>query len=349
MTLYTNCDLAADTGAVTSPRRLPGHLCGDPASLMPVVEAFAMRIPADLLSRMQGPQCPLAKQFIPDPRELQDPCTDGDPLAEELQSPAPLIVHRYPYRVIFLVSNQCAAYCRFCMRKRRVRAQGQTLSRAVAESLAYIHQRKDINEVILSGGDPLMLSDSRLEEILGALRQIAHVKILRIHTRMPCVQPRRITSGFARLLASFHPLFINVHCNHPLEITGEAARALSRLADAGIPMGSQSVLLKDVNDRTETLHRLMEELLVNRVKPYYLHQIDRVPGTAHFRVSMEQALELMAGLRGRLSGMAMPHFMIDLPGGGGKMELLPESIVEKKSDHWIIRNFQGRIFRYPVG
>ncbi len=333
---------------LTAPGQLPEHLCNDPLSIMPVVEAFPMRIPPHLLALIQGPQDALARQFIPDPRELQDPCSDADPLAEEAQSPVPLIVHRYPRRVIFLVSSQCAAYCRFCMRKRRVATHTQGMSRAIQDSLDYIHRHAEINEVILSGGDPLMLPDDRLVEILTALRQQPHVRILRIHTRIPFVWPQRITPDLAHRLSSVHPFFINIHCNHPAEITPEAARACALLADAGIALGSQTVLLKGVNDRAEVLRNLMETLLCIRVRPYYLHQIDRVPGTVHFRVPVEKGLELMASLRGRLSGMAMPHFMIDLPGGGGKIELVPEAIVEKNTGHWIIRNFQGRRFHYPA-
>ncbi len=333
---------------ITTPDQLPGHLCHDPKSLRPVVRAFPMRISPYFLSLIRGPHDALARQVIPDPRELQDPCTDTDPLAEEEQSPAPLIVHRYPQRVLFLVSNQCAVYCRFCMRKRRVVTQSQIPPNAIASGLDYISRQNEINEVVLSGGDPLMLADEDLVEILTALKRIPHVKILRLHTRVVCTWPQRITPLLVQRLSSFHPLYINIHFNHPDEITPEAAQACTLLADAGIPLGSQTVLLKSVNDRPEVLYGLMEALLSIRVKPYYLHQIDRVPGTAHFQVPIDRSLELMDGLRGCLSGLAMPHLMIDLPGGGGKMELLPESIVQKNCDHWLIRNFQGRIFRYPT-
>ena len=235
------------------------------------------------------------------------------------------------------------------MRKRRVGLDTQVEPQALQDGLEYIRRSKQINEVVLSGGDPLMLSDGDLVQTLKDLRSIDHVRVLRLHTRVPCAWPQRVTPELAQSLTSFHPLFINIHFNHPNEITPEAALACSRLADAGIALGSQTVLLKGINDRPEVLLNLMEALLRIRVRPYYLHQLDRVPGTDHFRVPLDRSLELIAALRGRLSGMAMPHFMIDLPGGGGKMELLSESIIKKKSDHWLIRNFQGRIFNYPIG
>jgi len=339
---------AAGPSPITAPEQLPGHLCRDPEALRPVVQAFPMKINPYFLALINGPQDPLARQVLPDPRELQDHCTNADPLAEEEQSPAALVIHRYPRRVLFLVSNQCAVYCRFCMRKRRVGTQSQAAPREVKEGLDYIGRHSEINEVVLSGGDPLMLADDDLTMVLKALKRIPHVKIIRIHTRVACTWPQRITPRLAHCLSSFHPLFINIQFNHPDEVTPEAARACSLLAGAGIPLGAQSVLLNGVNDRLEVLQGLMEALLCIRVKPYYLHQIDRLPGTAHFQVPIERGLELMAGLRGRLSGMAMPHFMIDLPGGGGKMELLPDSIVQKGSDHWLVRNFQGQTFRYSI-
>lgn len=335
-------------GMITAPEQLPGGLCDNPAALGPVVKAFPMRVTPYFMSLIKAPRDALARQVIPDPRELQDLCTDSDPLAEEEQSPAPLVVHRYPQRVIFLVSNQCAVYCRFCMRKRRVAKPIHVTPQAVGEGLDYISRHNKINEVVLSGGDPLMLAGDDLMNILSTLQSIRHVQILRIHTRVPCAWPERISRLLAKHLSSFHPLFINIHFNHPDEITDEAARACSLLADAGIPLGAQTVMLRGVNDSQQVLFRLMEGLLRIRVKPYYLHQIDRVSGTAHFQIPLDRSLKLMAGLRGRISGMAMPHFMIDLPGGGGKMELLADSVVGKADGHWLIRNFQGRLFRYPT-
>ena len=307
-----------------------------------------MRITSHFLSLMKDSRDGLARQVVPDSRELDDPCAQADPLAEEEQSPAPLIVHRYPHRVIFLVSNTCAVHCRFCMRKRRVASSASVQPGDIEAGIDYIRRREEVNEVILSGGDPMMLADDDLLSILSTIRQIPHVRVLRIHSRIASVWPQRITMALVRGLAAFHPLFINFHFNHPDEVTTEAGQACALLADAGIPLGSQTVLLAGVNDCPEVLRGLMEALLCIRIKPYYLHQIDRVPGTAHFQVPIKKSLELMAGLRGRLSGMAMPHLMIDLPGGGGKMELLPESVIEQAPDYWLIRNFQGRVFRYPT-
>ena len=307
-----------------------------------------MRISSYFLGLIHRPGDPLACQVIPDPVELEDRCQLADPLTEEQQSPAPLIIHRYPRRVILLVSNQCAIYCRFCMRKRRIGLQHPVKPDDLRQALNYIRSCHEINEVVLSGGDPLMLGDEELTETLAALRRIAHVHVLRLHTRVPCAWPARVTRRLAQRLAAFHPLYINIHFNHPDEITPQAAMACMYLADVGIALGSQTVLLRGVNDQLEVLGRLFETLLGIRVKPYYLHQIDRVRGTAHFQVPLARSLELAAGLRGRISGMAMPHFMIDLPGGGGKIELTGESVVEKQAEYWLIRNFQGRIFRYPL-
>jgi lysine 2,3-aminomutase len=340
--------MSSSSPVIATPRQLPRSLCPDPQHLEPAARAFPMRITSHFLSLVKDPRDGLALQVIPDPRELDDPCAQADPLAEEFQSPAPLIVHRYPRRVIFLVTNTCAVHCRFCMRKRRVATSSPVQPRDIEAGMDYIRCRSEINEVILSGGDPMMLADDDLMYILSSLRQIPHVRVVRIHSRVASAWPQRITPALAGRLSAFHPLFINFHFNHPEEITPGAAQACSLLADAGIPLGSQTVLLAGINDRPETLLHLMEALLCIRVKPYYLHQIDRVPGTSHFQVPIHKSLELMAALRGRLSGMAMPHLMVDLPGGGGKMELVPESVVHKTPEYWLIRNFQGSVFRYPI-
>jgi lysine 2,3-aminomutase len=281
-----------------------------------------MRINPHYLSLIQAADDPIAKQVLPDARELDDHRSDPDPLNEESQAPVTQIIHRYPHRVIFLVSDQCPAYCRFCMRKRRLARQTRLSPDAIRRGIEYIRQTPQINEVILSGGDPFMLSDSQLLHILKTVRHIAHVRILRIHTRIPNSWPGRITPGLAAALSGFHPLYINIHFNHPDEISPPARQACTMLADAGIPLGSQTVMLQGVNDRVDILHRLFQTLLEIRVRPYYVHQLDRVPGTAHFRVPIDKALNLMQDLRQSLSGQAMPHFMVDLPGGGGKVELI---------------------------
>lgn len=333
---------------VTSLDQLDASVVIDAQQLERVVERFPMRISAHIMALIREGSAALARQVIPDMAELDDAQANADPLNEEAQSPAPQVIHRYPGRVLFLVSNQCAVYCRFCMRKRRVGNEERITREKLSAGLDYIRNHTGINEVILSGGDPLMLDDDTLLGILEALRKMPHVSVLRIHTRIPVAWPQRITPELADRLSGFHPLYVNIHFNHPDEIAPLTVGACTRLADAGIPLGSQTVLLRNVNDRRETLHRLFQQLLAIRVRPYYLHQLDHVPGSRHFQVPIQRALKIVHGLRGRISGQAMPHFMVDLPGGGGKVELLGDSVEEKTSTHWMIRNFQGEIFRYPI-
>jgi lysine 2,3-aminomutase len=234
------------------------------------------------------------------------------------------------------------------MRKRHSITGAKVDASALAEGFIYIKNSRQINEVILSGGDPLMLDDASLLDILASLRSLPHLRILRIHTRIPVVWPQRISPSLVRRLALLHPLYINVHVNHPSEITPETIRALDLMADAGIPLGSQTVLLHKINDRVGVLGALFETLLQNRIRPYYLHQVDRVPGTAHYQVPVEKGLSLMRCLQGHLSGMAIPRFMIDLPGGGGKIELLPENIIQKEAHCWEVINFDGRRYTYSL-
>jgi lysine 2,3-aminomutase len=330
----------------TLPVQLPDALCSNPDLLAPAADLFPMRINSHIVSLMNAPDDPLARQFIPSPKELGDQSGCCDPLNETGQSPTPLVVHRYPGRVIFLVSTRCAAHCRFCMRKRRHTTGAQVDASALLDGFTYIQNNRQINEVILSGGDPFMLGDASLLGIVAALRALPHLRTLRIHTRIPIVWPRRLTPSLVKRLAKFHPLYINVHINHPCEITSESTRALHLMADAGIPLGSQTVLLNKINDRVSVLRPLFEGLLQNRVRPYYLHQVDRVPGTAHYQVPIEKGLSLMRRLQGQLSGMAIPRFMIDLPGGGGKIELLPDHIIHKQANCWEVVNFNGRRFTY---
>lgn len=330
----------------TSPAQLPDAICSNPDQLAPAADLFPMRINSHVLSLMDTPDDPLARQFIPSPEELSDQSRCCDPLNETGQSPTPLVVHRYPSRVIFLVSTRCAAHCRFCMRKRHHITGAQVDASALIDGFTYIQRNRQINEVILSGGDPFMLHDASLLGILAALRALPHLRTLRIHTRIPIVWPRRLTPSLVKRLAEFHPLYINVHINHPGEITPETTRALHLMVDAGIPLGSQTVLLNNINDRVSVLRLLFEGLLENRVRPYYLHQVDRVPGTGHYQVPVEKGLSLMRRLQGQLSGMALPRFMIDLPGGGGKIELLPDRIIKKQANCWEVVNFNGRRFTY---
>ena len=330
--------------SVTSIEALAGRFDLSFEPLEPVIHSFPMRINPYYLSLIRRPGDPIWRQAVPDSAELADDAGTQDPLCEEALSPVPGLIHRYPDRVVLLVSQQCAMVCRFCMRKRRV---GAEMDR-IATGLDYLRRTPAVHEVILSGGDPLMLDDGHLARLLESIREINHVSLIRVHSRMPCTLPHRITDDLARLLRTFHPLYLNAHFNHPDEITDRSREACARLADAGIPLGSQTVLLRGVNDNAAVMHRLMEMLLTMRVRPYYLHQVDRVCGTAHFQVPPETGLSIMAHLRGRLSGMGVPHYMVDLPGGGGKVPLTPDYVVEKRPDHWILRNFEGRHFDYPI-
>lgn len=294
---------------------------------------------ADLIS---SPGDAVWRQCIPDIRELEDETQVADPLSEGALSPVPGLIHRYPDRVVLLVSNRCPVYCRFCMRKRHVGGTEDvpldpgTLERA----LAYIRSTTGIRDVILSGGDPLMLDDASLHMLLSRLREIPHIRIIRIGTRIPVTLPERVTPELCSMLRRFHPLYINTHYNHPAEITDASARACELLSDSGIPLGNQSVLLRGINDDVSIMRDLMTGLLDVRVKPYYIHQMDLIKGTAHFRTPVSRGLEIIRALRGHVSGMAVPHYVIDLPEGKGKVALLPEP-VEREGDMLILRTYQG--------
>jgi lysine 2,3-aminomutase len=332
--------------SVTSTVQLAQRFDVDPDRLDSVIRRFPMRINPYYLSLIRHPGDPIWRQAVPDPAEIADTIGTADPLGEEKRSPVSGLIHRYPDRVVLLASDQCAMYCRFCMRRRRVgsRVHGDDVGAAID----YIRGTASVREVILSGGDPLMLDDQPLARLLEALRTINHVRLIRIHSRMPCTLPHRITGDLTKLLHAFQPLFVNIHFNHPDEITEASSAACARLADAGIPLGSQTVLLKGINDDPVVMHRLLEALLVIRVRPYYLHQMDRVQGSGHFRVPLATGLKIMDRLRGRLSGMGVPSFMVDLPGGGGKVPLTPDYVVKKEKDRWMLRNFEGRMFFYAL-
>jgi lysine 2,3-aminomutase len=317
-------------------------------SLSAVVKRFPMRINPYYLGLMQKPYDPIWRQAVADPIELDDHLGESDPLCEKQQSVVPNLIHRYQNRVLFIVSDQCAVYCRHCMRKRWVGNTARVSKDTILQAIDYIIKNTVIDDVILSGGDPLLLEDHLLFDILDRLRRISHLKIIRIHSRIPCTLPQRITPELVQGLARFHPLWLNTQFNHPIEITAQAKKACALLADAGIPLGCQTVLLKDVNDSAEILAELMTRLLEIRVRPYYLHHPDRVRGTRHFWLSPQKGLSILEKLRGRLSGLAVPHYMIDLPGGGGKVALSPISILEKRPDFWRICNHEGRIYDYPM-
>ncbi len=320
----------------------------DSDMVSPVIEKYPMRINPYFLSLIQKKGDPIWKQCVPDIRELEDhEALTADPLFEEPQSPTPGLIHRYPDRVVFMVSNQCAVYCRHCMRKRRVGEKYGISADTIERGIAYIQSDPAIRDVILSGGDPLLLADDKIEELLTRIDKIPHVDMIRIHTRVPCTLPQRITNDLVSVLKQVAPVYVNIQFNHPNEITFQSSQACDMLADAGIPLGAQTVLLKGVNDDPGVMMRLMRCLLKIRVRPYYLHHGDPVKGTGHFRTTIKKGLEIMHHLRGRLSGMGVPYYMIDLPKGGGKVPLLPEYLVKSDLRDLKVRNFEGKIFDYP--
>jgi len=293
--------------------------------------------------------CPIRWQVVPRAEETQTAEWEmSDPCGEDAHSPVPGLVHRYPDRVLFLVTDRCASYCRYCTRSRLVsNASGYDFHPQFDRQIAYIASHPEVRDVLLSGGDPLLLSDEKLENLLSRLRAIKHVEFLRIGTRIPIFLPQRITPELCDMLKQFHPLFISIHTNHPRELTTEVRTALGRLADAGIPLGNQSVLLKHVNDDATVMKALVQKLLMCRVKPYYLYQCDLIAGSAHLRSSVRQGLEIMSQLRGHTTGYAAPQFVIDAPGGGGKIPVNPEYILSHNSDRVVLRNYEGEIFEYP--
>ncbi len=320
----------------------------DVKSLAAVQSVYPMFVNAYYARLISSPDDAIARQVLPDASELDDRGLVDDPLAETRQSPVPGIIHRYPDRVVFLVSGRCPVLCRFCMRKRMAGRSAGLNAAETAGAMHYIRNNKNIREVILSGGDPLMLEDDRLDDILATIRTISHIQVIRIHSRAPCALPQRITPELIGIFKKYHPLYMNIHFNHPDEITGEVTEACRCLADAGIPLGSQTVLLKGVNDAADVIENLMRRLLRVRVKPYYLHHPDLVRGTAHFRVPVSRGLAIMQTLQGRLSGIAIPKYMIDLPGGGGKVPLSPEFIQKAADGMLMVKNFQGEVFSYPM-
>jgi lysine 2,3-aminomutase len=332
--------------SLTKPAEIAAAFGIDPAPLEQVAERYPMRINPYYLRLIRQVGDPIWRQAVPSLEELEDSTCCEDPLDEENQSPVPNLVHRYPDRVLFLVSSTCAMYCRFCTRKRKVGcAEMEITGETIAAGIDYIRQHEEIRDVILSGGDPLLLADEKLDAILKGLRSIPHVEIIRIGTRVPVVLPHRITLGLVKVLRKYHPLYINTHFNHPDEITDVAARACGRLADAGIPLGNQTVLLRGVNDDPLVMRRLMQKLLAIRVRPYYIYQADLVQGTNHFRTSVEEGLEIIRALRGHTTGMAVPAYVIDAPGGGGKIPLLPDYL-QSIGEEVVLKNYLGETYRY---
>jgi lysine 2,3-aminomutase len=305
---------------------------------------FTLIDPAD-------PLCPIRRQVVPRLEEThQAPWEMSDPCGEDSHSPVPGLVHRYPDRVLFLVTDRCASYCRYCTRSRLVsNASGYDFHPEFDRQIAYIASHPEIRDVLLSGGDPLLFNDEKIEYLLTRLRAIPHIEFLRIGTRIPIFLPQRITPELCAMLRQFHPLFVSVHTNHPTELTTEVRDALGRLADAGIQLGNQSVLLRHVNDTPEIMTALVHKLLLCRVRPYYLYQCDLISGSAHLRASVARGLEIMEALRGHTTGYAVPQYVIDAPGGGGKVPVNPDYVLARQPGRVLIRNFEGRVFEYPDG
>src|SRR5919201_3564518 len=319
-------------------------LSGDKLALA-VTPHFFNLLPAN------DPDDPIRRQVIPRIEETwTSPYDMADPCGEDSHMPVPGLVHRYPDRVLFLVTDRCASYCRYCTRSRVVSGVGeQELHTEFEAAFRYLEQHTEIRDVLLSGGDPLLFSDRRLEAILTRLRAIPHLQIIRIGSRVPCHLPERITPELCATLKKFHPLFINTHFNHPDELTPAAVAALGMLADAGIPLGCQTVLLKGVNDDPAVMKELMQRLLMARVRPYYIYMADQVAGAEHFRTSVQTGIQIMEALRGWTSGLANPYFVIDAPGGGGKIPLLPEYVISMTEEEVVLRNFRGQqyVYRQP--
>lgn len=295
------------------------------------------------------PNCPIRKQVIPTDDEGKiDPSEMLDPVGEDSTSPVPGLVHRYPDRVLLLVTDRCASYCRYCTRSRLVSgASGYDFHPNLPAAIEYLRQHTEVRDVLLSGGDPLLLSDEKLNTVLSMLRAIPHLEFIRIGSRIPIFLPQRITPELCATLKKHHPLWISVHTNHPRELTTEVRDALGRLADAGIPLGNQSVLLSGVNDSVEVMKELIHKLLLCRVRPYYLYQCDLIQGSKHLRVSVSKGLEIIEALRGFTTGYSIPQFVIDSPGGGGKVPINPQYVIFKDSERVVFRNYEGKIFEYP--
>ena len=298
---------------------------------------------ADPTEPLRRTHLPVMDEYLPTPGEADDP------LGEDHDSAVPGLVHRYPDRVLFLATGFCSTYCRYCTRSRMVGEAGGGYQFSYGQwekALAYIEAHREIRDVLISGGDPLTLGDDKLEWLLGRLRAIEHVEFLRIGSKVPVVLPQRVTRNLVRILKRYHPLWMSLHLTHPAELTPETTEAFTRLADAGIPLGSQTVLLKGINDSVETLKPLFHGLLKRRVRPYYLYQCDPITGSAHFRTPVEKGLEIIRGLRGHTTGYAVPTYVIDAPGGGGKIPLLPDYVVGRDGDDLLLTNFEGGTYRY---
>ncbi len=295
-----------------------------------------------------NPDCPVRKQAVPTGKETyQSPADLLDPLHEDEDSPVPGLTHRYPDRVLLLITDMCSMYCRHCTRRRFAgQKDGESAIDRIDRAIEYIAKTPQVRDVLLSGGDALMVSDERLEYIISRLRQIPHVEIVRIGSRTPVVCPQRITDNLVNMLKKYHPVWLNTHFNHPQEVTKEAAEACAKLANAGVPLGNQTVLLRGVNDCVNTMKKLMHELVKMRVRPYYIYQCDLSMGIEHFRTPVSKGIEIIEGLRGHTSGYAVPTFVVDAPGGGGKTPVMPQYVISQAPGKVVLRNFEGVITTY---
>jgi lysine 2,3-aminomutase len=295
-----------------------------------------------------GPDTPLRRTMIPTSGEMMiTEAEKADPLDETGSSPVPGIIHRYPDRALFTVTQFCSSYCRYCTRSHSVGKLGHLTKDEWEIAFRYLEEHTEIRDVIISGGDPLTMNNNRLDYLLSRLRSIRHIEILRIGTKIPAVLPQRITPQLVSMLRRYHPLFLSLHFTHPDELTKETRRACEMLADAGIPLGSQTVLLKGINDDPATMKDLMHRLLTVRVRPYYIYQCDLIPGSSHFRTTVETGIDIIENMRGHTSGYAVPQFVIDAPGGGGKIPILPSYVVENGPEKWVLRNYKNNRYTYP--
>ena len=294
------------------------------------------------------PGNPLRRTMVPSGDEMITTDAErADPLDEMGSSPVPGIVHRYPDRALFTVTQFCSSYCRYCTRSHSVGKLGHLTKGEWDRAFKYLAEHTEIRDVIISGGDPLTMNDEKIEYLLSNLRAIKHIEILRIGTKVPIVLPQRITPALVAMLKKYHPLFMSLHFTHPAEINDETRKACNMLADAGIPLGSQTVLLKGINDNPVIMKSLVQKLLAIRVRPYYLYQCDLIPGSSHFRTTIEKGIEIIENLRGHTSGYAVPQFVVDAPGGGGKIPILPAYVVESGPEKWVLRNYKKKQYTYP--
>jgi len=302
---------------------------------------------AKLMDRNDS-NCPIRRQAIPTMAEFHfSPADLMDPCAEDENSPVHGLVHRYPDRALLLVTDKCAVYCRYCTRRRIVGSSEKCITEEdLDKAIAYIQATKKVRDVLISGGDPLLLEDDHLERIIAKVRKVPHVEMVRIGTRVPVTLPQRITPTLASILKKYHPLWISIHFTHPKEVTKEVRRACAILAEAGIPLGSQTVLLRGINDRSVVMKRLMHELLKIRVRPYYIYQCDLAMGTEHFRTPIAVGINIIEKLRGHTTGYAVPSFVIDAPGGGGKIPVGPTYLISQDKGKVVLRNYQGKVFEY---